>query len=151
MASSLTPSPATSCALHQERLTNEEVDEMIHEIDGGRWINYKEFVKWDYSVDILHDSGSEQDESGDEGDEHPPFPEEVAVHQAGSPPVPPLPAVGDQLLLHAVEAAVRAHHRSPAQAAPPHSLVAAEQVADDPSRFQQRHVPGRVDDVVHER
>nr|ABA94139.1 expressed protein [Oryza sativa Japonica Group] len=108
-------------------------------------------VEWDYSVYSLHDSGSEQDESRDEGDEHPRVPE-VAVHQAGSPPVPPLPAVRDHLPLHAVEAAVRAHHRSPAEIVEQrrHSLIAAEQVADDPSRFQQRHVPGRVDEVVQE-
>uniref|UniRef100_A0A0D3HBA2 Uncharacterized protein n=1 Tax=Oryza barthii TaxID=65489 RepID=A0A0D3HBA2_9ORYZ len=45
MASSLTLSPAMLCPIHQERLTNKEVDEMIHETGGGRWINYKEF-KW---------------------------------------------------------------------------------------------------------
>nr|ABB46783.1 hypothetical protein LOC_Os10g06790 [Oryza sativa Japonica Group] len=36
-------SPAMLCPMHQERLTNKEVDEMIHETGGGRWINYKEF------------------------------------------------------------------------------------------------------------
>ncbi len=30
--------------MYQERLTNEEVDEMIHETDGSKRINYKEFV-----------------------------------------------------------------------------------------------------------
>ncbi|BAT12311.1 Os11g0105901 [Oryza sativa Japonica Group] len=44
MASSLTPSSVTSCPMYQERLTNEEVDEMIHETDGSKRINYKEFV-----------------------------------------------------------------------------------------------------------
>ncbi|BAS88437.1 Os04g0294812 [Oryza sativa Japonica Group] len=44
MASSLTPSPATSCSMHHERLTNEQVDEMINETDVGKRINYKEFA-----------------------------------------------------------------------------------------------------------
>uniref|UniRef100_A0A0E0J2Q6 Uncharacterized protein n=1 Tax=Oryza nivara TaxID=4536 RepID=A0A0E0J2Q6_ORYNI len=45
MASSLTPSPATLCPMRYERLTNEKVDEMIHETDGGKRIKYKEFIK----------------------------------------------------------------------------------------------------------
>ncbi|BAT14148.1 Os11g0506400 [Oryza sativa Japonica Group] len=44
MASPLTPSPVMSCPMHEERLTNEEVDKMIHQIDGGKRINYKVFV-----------------------------------------------------------------------------------------------------------
>uniref|UniRef100_A0A0E0C2J3 Uncharacterized protein n=1 Tax=Oryza meridionalis TaxID=40149 RepID=A0A0E0C2J3_9ORYZ len=41
IASSPPLSPVMSWTMHQERFTDKEVGEMIHEADSGRQINYK--------------------------------------------------------------------------------------------------------------
>lgn len=41
---SLSPSPAMSCPMHQERPTDEKVDKILREADGDMQINYEVFV-----------------------------------------------------------------------------------------------------------
>jgi hypothetical protein len=104
-----------------------------------------------HGVDGLHDGHDEEEHGGGEGHERPWAPE-VGVDQVGAPQVPRLPAVGVHLPVHGVELAVRLEHDVLGDAVEQlrHRLVAADGVLDDAAGAQQRHVLGRVDDVVHE-